>query len=91
MLEKNLIFAPRVREIPIIERLIKHFEKTDHRESVPETEEELKLVDEDERRNFFIQSSKKSKIAKRLSFVDSFPQAKSTLCPPSYSQIQHLK
>jgi hypothetical protein len=38
MLEKNLIFAPRVREINIIEKLIKHFEKTDHRESVPETE-----------------------------------------------------
>jgi hypothetical protein len=38
MLEKNLIFAPKVREISIIERLIKHYEKTDPRESVPEAE-----------------------------------------------------
>jgi Leucine-rich repeat (LRR) protein len=46
--------------------------------------------DEDERRNFFIQSSKKSKIAKRLSFIVDI-STRHELCPPNYSDIQHLK
>lgn len=47
-------------------------------------------MDEDERRKFFIQSSKKSKIAKRLSFVVDI-SSKHELCPPNYADIEHLK
>jgi hypothetical protein len=33
MLEKNLIFAPKVRDISLIHRLLKHFEKSEPQES----------------------------------------------------------
>ena len=46
--------------------------------------------DEDERRKFFITPSKKSKIAKRLSFVQQRPLEERELCPPDISQLDHL-
>jgi hypothetical protein len=35
MLEKGHIFAPKVREIGLISRLLKHFEKNETQEGVP--------------------------------------------------------